>query len=167
MTKPRSCNFWLWFLRTISVWCFLFVTLFNLQGTRRSRRNIAILANFISFVKNFFQKFSTRDPFCPAATRLSYHTLLSLSSPFFRDFSTPLPRPCRSHYLSDSFVRIPNPSSKVNPVFPGLWTFSSHFLFFPKTGIFLGFSLIVHLLLLAALISFICFNAAFRHFDLL
>ena len=114
MTQPSFSNFWLWFLRTISVWRFLFVTLFNLQGTRRSRRNIAILANFISFVKNFFQKFSTRDPFCPAATRLSYHTLLSLSSPFFRNFSTPLPRPCRSHYLSDSFVRIPNASTFVN-----------------------------------------------------
>jgi len=31
--------------------------LFNLQGTRRIRRNIAILPNFIPFVKNFFQKF--------------------------------------------------------------------------------------------------------------
>ena len=41
----------------LSVWCFLFVTLFNLQGTRRIRRNIAILPNFIPFVKNFFQKF--------------------------------------------------------------------------------------------------------------
>ena len=40
-----------------SVWCFLFVTLFNLQGTRRVRRNVTILANFISFVKHFFQKF--------------------------------------------------------------------------------------------------------------
>ena len=86
MTQPELRNFWLRFIRTASVWCFLFVTLFNLQGTRRSRRNIAILANFISFVKNFFQKFSTRDPFCPAATRLSYHTLLSLSSPFFGIF---------------------------------------------------------------------------------
>ena len=41
----------------LSVWCFLFVTLFNLQGTRRIRRNIAILPNFIPFVKSFFQKF--------------------------------------------------------------------------------------------------------------
>ena len=74
------------FIRTASVWCFLFVTLFNLQGTRRIRRNIAIIANFISLVKNFFQKFSTGDPFCSAATRLGYHTHCCLSTAFFEVF---------------------------------------------------------------------------------
>jgi len=46
-----------------SVWCFLFVTLFNLQGTRRIRRSLLIIPNFISFVKYFFQSFLTADPF--------------------------------------------------------------------------------------------------------
>ena len=52
-----------WFLTgKRSVWCFLFVTLFNLQGTRRFRRNIAIIHDFIPFVKNFFRKFLTFLP---------------------------------------------------------------------------------------------------------
>ena len=66
-----------------SVWCFLFVTLFNLQGTRRFRRNSAILTAFISLVKYFFQSFLTFaiQPLS-AATFLSYHTQTRLSSSF-------------------------------------------------------------------------------------
>ena len=41
---------------TITFWCFVFVTLFNLQGTRRFRRNIAIILHRVPFVKNFFLK---------------------------------------------------------------------------------------------------------------
>ena len=41
-------------------WCFLFVTLFNLQGTRRYLRNVAILSDFSAFVKHFFLPFSER-----------------------------------------------------------------------------------------------------------
>ena len=45
---------------TITFWCFVFVTLFNLQGTHRSRpssvpRRVLILPHSNSFVKNFFQ----------------------------------------------------------------------------------------------------------------
>jgi len=50
--------------------------LFNLQGTRRSRRNIAIILNFIPFVKNFFQKFFD-------ARSVSYHQqLFKFTIPF-------------------------------------------------------------------------------------
>ena len=70
-----------------SVWCFLFVTLFNLQGTRRFRRNSVILTAFISLVKYFFQSFLTFaiQPLS-AATFLSYHTQTRLSSGFLNFF---------------------------------------------------------------------------------
>ena len=41
-------------------WCFLFVTLFNLQGTRRYLRNVAILSDFPAFVKHFFLLFQNQ-----------------------------------------------------------------------------------------------------------
>ena len=40
-----------------SVWCFLFVTLFNLQGTRLIGGTFAILAHSFLFVKHFFEIF--------------------------------------------------------------------------------------------------------------
>ena len=141
MTKPRSCNFWLWFLRTISVWCFLFVTLFNLQGTRRSRRNIAILANFISFVKNFFQKFSTRDPFCPAATHLIYHTLLSLSSPFFGIFQPRFQGPAEVITSATALLEYQTLRQKSTPFFQVCGLFLPTFYFFQKQVFFSGFLL--------------------------
>ena len=141
MTKPRSCNFWLWFLRTISVWCFLFVTLFNLQGTRRSRRNIAILANFISFVKNFFQKFSTRDPFCPAATRLSYHTLLSLSSPFFGIFQPRFQGPAEVITSATALLEYQTLRQKSTPFFQVCGLFLPTFYFFQNQVFFSVFLL--------------------------
>ena len=64
MTQPSGTAFVLWqtHLNELAFWCFLFVTLFNLQGARRSLRNIAIILDFIPFVKNFFQKFLTSGP---------------------------------------------------------------------------------------------------------
>jgi len=38
-----------------SVWCFLFVTLFNLQGTRLIGGTFAILTRSSLFVKHFFE----------------------------------------------------------------------------------------------------------------
>ena len=115
MTRPSLATFQSQSIRTAPVWCFLFVTLFNLQGTRRSQRNIAILTLFISFVKSFFQKiFDSRSECfsqqlfqsttsswlcqvlfsevfdsarCPlAATLLGYHIFRCLSTTFFEVF---------------------------------------------------------------------------------
>ena len=133
--------------RKRSVWCFLFVTLFNLQGTRRFRRNIAIVHHFISFVKNFFQKFLTPDPFCISSNFLSLPHSGSFVKNFFLEvlnfrfpvicgnlFRLPhlvaavkwsfLPTLWRSLHRADSFVRIPNKPWKVNPTLHYLFTFS-------------------------------------------
>ena len=70
-------------------WCFLFVTLFNLQGTRRYLRNVAILSDFSAFVKNFFLLFQ-KTPFSTAALSDSLVRISSLSpkvNPFFKPFS--------------------------------------------------------------------------------
>ncbi|WP_207636918.1 hypothetical protein, partial [Oscillibacter sp. 1-3] len=37
------------------LWCFLFVTLFNLQGACLLRRNIAIITALLAFVNRFFR----------------------------------------------------------------------------------------------------------------
>ena len=42
---------------TITFWCFVFVTLFNLQGAHRSQRREFILPHRFRLVKNFFQVF--------------------------------------------------------------------------------------------------------------
>ena len=130
-----------------SVWCFLFVTLFNLQGTRRSRRNIAIILNFISFVKHFFQSFLTPDPFSYQQQLFKFTTFAKLCQELFSEvfgflpshqtrqlfyvttsrgrcqvlFSFPL---CRSAHRGDSLVRIPCPPSFVNTFFPLFSLFS-------------------------------------------
>ena len=72
----------------LSVWCFLFVTLFNLQGTRRTRRNIAILANFISFVKHFFQKFFDSRSVLLSSNFVKITHLKLFVNTFFRSFLT-------------------------------------------------------------------------------
>ena len=72
-----------------SVWCFLFVTLFNLQGTHPIGRNIAILSELPSFVNCFFHLFSrffaAHQAFCQTAL-LGYHPFPLLSTPFFTFF---------------------------------------------------------------------------------
>ena len=42
---------------TITFWCFVFVTLFNLQGTRCVPQRFLMISLTFPFVKNFFQKF--------------------------------------------------------------------------------------------------------------
>ena len=85
----------LWYsFKSCSVWCFLFVTLFNLQGTRPSGRNIAILSGSVSFVKHFFHLFQDF---------------------FFSPRHPPL--------LRDSFHRIPDHPPIVNTLFYGLSIF--------------------------------------------
>ena len=41
---------------TITFWCFVFVTLFNLQGTRCVLQRFLMISLRFPFVKNFFQK---------------------------------------------------------------------------------------------------------------
>jgi len=60
--------------------------LFNLQGTRRSRRNIAIILNFISFVKRFFQSFLTPDPFSYQQQLFKFTTFAKLCQELFQKF---------------------------------------------------------------------------------
>ena len=88
-TRQNGFVLWQSHLNELAFWCFLFVTLFNLQGTRPVRRNIAIILAFIRFVKNFFQKFFPNV------------RLVSLSA-----------RP-----PADSFVTIPNLSPLVKTFF--------------------------------------------------
>ena len=90
-----------------------------------SRRNIAIIQNFISFVKNFFQKFfdgrsvSYRSNFL-SLTRHPYFVKY-----FFQSFLTKFFSCARFRHLSaDSFVRIP-------PRFPFVNAFFQVFSLFP------------------------------------
>ena len=82
------------------LWCFLFVTLFNLQGACRLRRNIAIISAFRRFVNCFFS---------PSRT---------FSFAVSQAFVPP-----------DSFVRLPKDAGKVNPLLSNLCIFSSFFCF--------------------------------------
>ena len=43
---------------TITFWCFVFVTLFNLQGTRCVPQRFLMISLRFPFVKNFFRNFS-------------------------------------------------------------------------------------------------------------
>ena len=61
-----------WFLTVeLTVWCFLFVTLFNLQGTRRFRPVFLTVAQTRSFVNWFFQNLSIFNQFCKSLVRNS------------------------------------------------------------------------------------------------
>ena len=89
-----------------------------------------MIANFISFVKNFFRKFfdSRSVSLCSSFGSIPYPTLLV--NHFFEVFQLLFCGPRRDVHLSDSFVRIPKHSSKVNPVFLGLCIFLDLLQFF-------------------------------------
>ena len=93
MTQPRDPAV---FVRTLSgaeLWCFSFVTLFNLQGTRppAQRRNICYLITsdsvcqvlFSTFFKIFFCT-QLSEPSASQTACLFYQTFQSLSSTFFK-----------------------------------------------------------------------------------
>lgn len=80
---------------TITFWCFVFVTLFNLQGTRCVLQRFLMISLRFPFVKNFFQKFfnlfssplirqalEVLSPSLSQATYLGYHTQFALSRTF-------------------------------------------------------------------------------------
>ena len=48
---------------TITFWCFVFVTLFNLQGTRCVPQRFLMISLRFPFVKNFFRNFSASFKF--------------------------------------------------------------------------------------------------------
>ena len=114
------------------VWCFLFVTLFNLQGTRHLGGTFAILARSFLFVKHFFEIFFIS--FSALFFRLTHYAIwlcyLTTSSRFcqevfsgvFRFPFFPLHQPAA---VSDSFVRLPRLLLFVNPFF----SFFRYFLF--------------------------------------
>ena len=79
---------------TITFWCFVFVTLFNLQGTRCVPQRFLMISLRFPFVKNFFRNFSASfklshppglevlSPPPSQATYLGYHTQFALSRTF-------------------------------------------------------------------------------------
>ena len=102
MTQPEASALFVMVHKDHELWCFLFVTLFNLQGACRFRRNIAIITDRRAFVNCFFRIFS----------------ILSFAA-------SPAPS------LSHSFVRIPNSPGKVNPLLHNLYIFSFSTFFCP------------------------------------
>ena len=83
------------FQTTITFWCFVFVTLFNLQGAHRSPRRVFIIALGFSFVKSFFQVFSN----------------------FFQLFHSPAIRGYRAAALASSSLILPQLVSFVKNFF--------------------------------------------------
>ena len=79
---------------TITFWCFVFVTLFNLQGTRCVPQRFLMISLTFPFVKNFFRNFSASFKLShppglevlsappSQATYLGYHTQFALSRTF-------------------------------------------------------------------------------------
>lgn len=114
-----------------SVWCFLFVTLFNLQGTRLIGGTFAILARSSLFVKHFFEIFFISfgallfsGPALWNLALLFYHACRCLSRVFFENFSSSILKPLRfQRFVSDSFARLPRLSSFVKPFFRKLFSF--------------------------------------------
>ena len=58
---------------TITFWCFVFVTLFNLQGTRCVLRRFLMISLRFPFVKNFFRSFSTSSQVLSSARPLKFY----------------------------------------------------------------------------------------------
>ena len=133
-------------LKDISDWCFSFVTLFNLQGTRRrlsQERNVFYLTTFSlacqALFSTFFGSFFSALPtFRPALLRqLAYSTrtravcqaLFSLPLKFFQLLAS------LSSPLADGLTNITDPPRFVNPFFRFFRVFSSaSFFFLPSPG---------------------------------
>ena len=123
------------FKTTKSFWCFVFVTLFNLQGAHRANlsRRILMIAHRFSFVKSFFQVFSNffssfiRRFAALSLVRLSqttwlgYHKHFALSSTFFK-FSKLFSAPDSALHLSS-----PHFSRRFLPSRKALAYISKHF----------------------------------------
>ena len=127
------------FTTNIDLWCFSFVTLFNLQGTRPSASaaehvlSYHVVRLLSSTFFNFFEVFSALvAAFRRSLRQLIYFTrafqvcqaLFSLLSKFFRS------RRWLDRRVSDSLLTIPDHSHFVNSFFRNLSTF---FQVRPKT----------------------------------
>ena len=101
--------------------------------------SFAILPHSSALVKHFFQLFQSffRCPACSAGLAqkawLSYHTSLSLSSPFFIFLETFFVAPSKRLSVSDSLHNIPNPPRFVNTFFQIFSSFFSSLLLLTKT----------------------------------
>ena len=109
----------LWYsFKSCSVWCFLFVTLFNLQGTRRFRRNICYFNIFHFVCQVLFSKFF--DFFDPDVSRSNFIRLphsQEFVKHFFEVFSKFGVFQLSRRLIGDSLVRIPRVSPFVNTFF--------------------------------------------------
>ena len=133
MTKPCRAASSSMSTTDIALWCFSFVTLFNLQGTRPVRLSggtYAILPRLPAFVKRFFQLFSKFFPRLPPAFRRSLRQLIyftrarrvcqalfSLRLKFFCSRRRPDRR------VPDSLLNIPDTSAFVNTFYGNFSTF--------------------------------------------
>ena len=117
-------------------WCFSFVTLFNLQGTRPVRLGggtYSILPRQSAFVKHFFQLFRSFFGAClgfpplSQTAQLLYQSSKSLSSAFFTSLKTFLLSRWLDRRVSDSLLTIPDLPFFVNTFFQG-FSFSSNYL---------------------------------------
>ena len=98
--------------RKRSVWCFLFVTLFNLQGTRLIGGAIYCTTELWVCQVLFSKFFRRRSQLSWAATFLVYHTQKRLSRTFFRSFLTSDPS-----RISSNLFRLPHLSLAVKNFF--------------------------------------------------
>ena len=127
MTKPCRAASSSMFSLNINFWCFSFVTLFNLQGTRPSASaaeralSYHVVRLLSSTFFNFFEVFSALNAaFRRSLRQLIYFTrayqvcqaLFSLLSKFFRS------RRWHDRRVSDSLLTIPALSHFVNTFFP-------------------------------------------------
>lgn len=110
-------NVWFEFLRNSLRWCFLFVTLFNLQGTRRSRRNIAYFTKSFRICQVLFSKvfWHFRFNFALSATFLSYHNQFALSRTFLKVFNF-----ARCFVRAATFDKLPHFAAAVKCFFLSL-----------------------------------------------
>ena len=126
----------------ILIWCFSFVTLFNLQGTHRSRRRVFILPHLVRFVKNFFRVFSNSFVLSSAAFTVAGAVLADslIRLPHFRAFVKHFFQPGSNFFSSAS--RPPQRGSLCSPAGAvpfrrALAYISKHFL--PCQHLFLTF----------------------------
>ena len=136
MTEPRLaalCSI----LSDAALWCFSFVTLFNLQGTRPVRlgggtcsilpRRLAFVKRFLQLFSKFFQRFPRLSPLSRTA-HLFYQSCQLLSSTFFASSKVFLPltpaRPPRSRQLA--YYTRPSPTCQsLSRIFFLIFLFSS------------------------------------------